>query len=79
MANISSLHVLLWSPSSDTLHRETLDRTVEAGMTSFLSNQIKQDYIVIAAGDSYEEVTELRNMMVKAKKEAEQDVAGQPE
>jgi len=48
-------------------------------MTSFLSNQIKQDYIVIAAGDSYEEVTELRNMMVKAKKEAEQDVAGQPE
>lgn len=54
MANLKNLHVLLWSPSSNTLHTETLDKTVSVGIRSFLEDRKKQDYIVLAIADTRE-------------------------
>lgn len=67
MTDLSKLHVLLWSPSSGNLHKETLDRTVRTGIDSYLGNVTGQDYIVIAVADSRKEIVEVRDKLISAR------------
>ena len=67
MTDLSKLHVLLWSPSSGWLHKETLDNTVRTGIDSYLGNITGQDYIVIAVVESRDELIEVRDKLISAR------------
>jgi DNA-binding NarL/FixJ family response regulator len=72
MINYSRLFVLLWSPSQKCFHYETLDRTMETGVETYFSDDRPQDYIVLAVGESREEVMAIRAELAAKKEEDEE-------
>jgi hypothetical protein len=66
MIPANKIHVLLHSFSQGCFHFETLDQTIATGIESYAKNQCQQDYIVLAVGNSREELNTVRDRLISA-------------